>query len=70
MSYKRCTRAEDELLLRILRARESMSSTEIGAPLGISGTYVRRMTNRVRAADLEQSGERAEVVMAAYGWQG
>jgi hypothetical protein len=75
---KRCTRADDELLLQLLRLRARKSSAEIGAMYGIPATQVRTMTNRVRADDLDWSikpvpkakypGERAADVLAGYGW--
>ena len=54
------TRSDDETLLDMLSWRsEGHSSAEIGAHVGLSQTYVRTATNRVKAADIREAGDHA-----------
>lgn len=63
----RSSRAEDEALLAMVRARASgLDSVQIAATRGRTPEGVRIATNRVRAADLAESGEPAEIVERAY----
>jgi hypothetical protein len=68
MAHKRCTRAEDEFLLHLIRLRANHSSTELAERFGMTAPDVRIKTNRVRNADLDESGEPAAEVLPAYGW--
>lgn len=53
-----CSRADDEALLDMLAARSAgVSSYDIGRQIGMTGEAVRIATNRVRDADLAESGE-------------
>ena len=78
------TRADDERLLWLLRARLAGRSARAaglgagpegreggqgpaGSP-GLTGARVRTATNRVRDADLSESGEAIEVVAGFYQW--
>jgi hypothetical protein len=69
MGYHRCTRAEDDFVLELLRLRARMTSVQLEARYGIPRNQIRVMTNRVRNADLDESGEPAADVLAGYGWQ-
>lgn len=64
------TRRDDERLLLALHLRAAGHSVaDITARLSFTRPEaVRIATNRVRAADLEESGEPSRVVLAAYGW--
>jgi hypothetical protein len=53
----RASRADDELVLDMLRLRRSMVSTEVSAFLGCSPERVRTATQRVRDDDRRYSGE-------------
>jgi len=63
-------RANDETLLRALAMRcAGAGASEIAARLRFTRPEaVRIAINRVRAADLEESGEPAAAVLAAYTW--
>jgi len=57
-------------------ALESLANAAIGLLVSWAATFfvlgysaVRVITNRIRAADLAESGEPREAVMAAYGWR-
>lgn len=70
MTWRTASRREDERALFMLDMRgDGMSSGVIGRLLGMSDSAVRVITNRIRAADLAESGEPREAVMAAYGWR-
>lgn len=63
------TRHDGEQLLTALRMREAgLSASAIGKRLGMTPTRVRVCTNRVLDADLAESGEPEDVVLAGYGW--
>jgi hypothetical protein len=67
MTWRIASRREDARALFMIATRcDGMSSGVIGRLLGMSDSAVRVITNRVRAADLAESGEPAEVVRAAY----
>lgn len=68
MGCHRCSRAEDDFLLDLLRLRQRMTSVQLDARYGIPRNQIRVMTNRVRSADLDESGEPSADVMAGYGW--
>lgn len=64
------TRADDDRLLSMVAARsKGLSSREVGQVVGLEREAVRTAVNRVRAADLAESGENRGAVMAAY-WGG
>lgn len=70
MTWRTASRREDERALLMLDMRgDGMSAAVIGRLLGMSDSAVRVITNRIRAADLAESGEPREAVMAAYGWR-
>lgn len=70
MTWRIASRREDERALLMLDMRgDGMSSGVIGRLLGMLDSAVRVITNRIRAADLAESGEPREAVMAAYGWR-
>jgi len=70
MTWRIASRREDERALLMLDMRgDGMSSGVIGRLLGMSDSAVRVITNRIRAADLAESGEPREAVLAAYGWR-
>lgn len=51
MSFKQCTREEDEVILDWLYLRDiGWTADQIAARYGTSGSYVRAATNRVRRA--------------------
>lgn len=57
----------DEQVLDAVRCRAAgWSSSQIAARMGTTASYIRVVTNRVRADDLEQSGECPDVVAGAY----
>ncbi|MDF0598970.1 hypothetical protein [Psychromarinibacter halotolerans] len=61
------TRDDDEILLRMLGMRcDGAASSAIGRAFGVTASRVRVMTDRVRHADVAESGEPADVVQAAY----
>ncbi|MFD1913818.1 hypothetical protein [Halodurantibacterium flavum] len=62
------TRASDELVLRwlSLRTDAQLDCNVIGERFGVSQERVRVATNRVRDADLDESGEDYEAVKAQY----
>ena len=63
----RTDRAEDVVHLAWLSLRAAgHSSAAIAAAFGASPAYVRAATNRIRAADLAESGERPDIVAGAY----
>lgn len=61
-------READEQVLRMLALRQSLSSVVIADRMNISPEAVRVATNRVRDADLAESGEPAADVLAHYRW--
>ena len=70
MTWRIASRREDERALFMIATRcDCMSAGVIGRLLGMSDSAVRVITNRIRAADLAESGEPREAVMAAYGWR-
>lgn len=70
MTWRIASRREDVRARLMLDMRgDGMSSGVIGRLLGMSDSAVRVITNRVRAADLAESGEPREAVLAAYGWR-
>lgn len=70
MTWRIASRREDVRARLMLDMRgDGMSSGVIGRLLGMSDSAVRVITNRVRAADLAESGEPRAAVMAAYGWR-
>ena len=70
MTWRTASRREDGRALLMLDMRgDGMSAGIIGRLLGMSDSAVRVITNRIRAADLAESGEPREAVMAAYGWR-
>lgn len=70
MTWRTASRRDDDRALHMLDMRgDGMSSGVIGRLLGMSDSAVRVITNRIRAADLAESGEPREAVLAAYGWR-
>lgn len=70
MTWRIASRREDVRARLMLDMRgDGMSSGVIGRLLGMSDSAVRVITNRIRAADLAESGEPREAVLAAYGWR-
>lgn len=70
MTWRIASRREDARDMLMLDMRcDGMSAGVIGRLLGMSDSAVRVITNRIRAADLAESGEPREAVMAAYGWR-
>ena len=70
MTWRIASRREDVRARLMLDLRgDGMSSGVIGRLLGMSDSAVRVITNRIRAADLAESGEPREAVLAAYGWR-
>ena len=70
MTWRIASRREDVRARLMLDMRgDGMSAGVIGRLLGMSDSAVRVITNRIRAADLAESGEPREAVMAAYGWR-
>ncbi len=70
MTWRTASRREDGRALHMLDMRgDGMSAGVIGRLLGMSDSAVRVITNRIRAADLVESGEPREAVLAAYGWR-
>lgn len=60
-------RADDERLLTMVHARSGgMSSYQVAEMIGLRNEAVRTAVNRVRDADLRESGEPVEAVRAAY----
>jgi hypothetical protein len=66
MAFKQATRSDDDHLLRLLAMRRRMSSADAGKLTGTASAAVRIATNRVRNADLDESGESAEVLLPHY----
>jgi len=67
MTWRTASRREDERALHMLALRrDGVSTGVLGRLFGMTGSAVRVATNRIRAADLAESGEPAEVVRAAY----
>lgn len=63
----RAYRHEDELHLAWLRLRcQGLNSDQIGERFGTTGERVRVATQRIRKADLQESGEPQEIVQEAY----
>lgn len=70
MTWRIASRREDARALFMLDMRgDGMSAAVIGRLLCMSDSAVRVITNRISAADLAESGEPREAVMAAYGWR-
>lgn len=64
---KRDPAMSDEAVLDMVRRRcAGESSGQIAARYGIPSEKARVATTRVRNADLEESGEPARVILAAY----
>lgn len=68
MGVPRAVRKDDERVLAMLSARCRMSSGDVGLMFGVTGTAVRVVVNRVIQADLADSGEAREVVLAGYAF--
>lgn len=67
----RGTRAEDDAVLEMIRLRCALRiSSRVSDVLGISQERIRVATDRVRKADLAESGEPPVTVNAAYTWAG
>lgn len=67
MANARPSREDDEKLLQMLTLRcAGWSSWQISVRLGISESYARAGTNRIRSADRKESGEQARIVEAGY----
>lgn len=65
----RLSRSDDEQALQMLRLRgEGQSSRLVAAALGVSAERVRVATQRVKDADLLESGEPADELMPHYRW--
>lgn len=65
---KHSDRQDDERLLAMIRLRVKCDSSEhVGQRFGLTSAAVRIATNRVRNADLQESGEAERDVAAAYG---
>ena len=65
----RHARSDDEAVLQMLRLRgDGQSSRVVGAALGVSAERVRVATQRVKDADLLESGEPADELMPHYRW--
>lgn len=65
----RQARSDDEAVLLMLRLRgEGQSSRVVAAALGVSAERVRVATQRVKDADLLESGEPADALMTHYRW--
>lgn len=70
MTWRIASRREDaRALLMLALRRDGVSTGVLGRLFGMTGSAVRVITNRIRAADLAESGEPREAVMAAYGWR-
>ncbi len=63
-------RVADDRALAMVRMRETMSSAEIGDHFGVTSSAVRVITQRIRDADIAESGEPAECVNQQYRWVG
>ena len=64
------SRDSDDRLLHLIALRcAGYSAAQTGARYGMADTAVRTMTNRVRDADVVESGEPREAVLAAYRWR-
>lgn len=64
---KFASREDDERVLMMIEARvEGVPSPQAAAHFGMSSEYFRVMTQRVRAADIKESGEPSEDVQEAY----
>lgn len=67
---KTMTRADDDALLdMIVRRVNGEDTTQIAASLGMASSYVRTMTNRVKAADMG-CGDRLDEIAKHYWWRG
>jgi hypothetical protein len=62
------TVSDDDVVWALRQRVLGVSSARIAAAIGCSSAYVRAATNRVRAADMAESGEPADVVASAY-WE-
>ena len=70
MTWRTASRREDNrALLMLALRRDGVSTGVLGRLFGMTGSAVRVATNRVLDADLAESGEPREAVMAAYGWR-
>lgn len=70
MTWRIASRREDVRARLMLDMRgDGVSAGVIGRLLGMSDSAVRVITNRIRAADLAESGDPRDAVMAAYGWR-
>lgn len=71
LSPGRGTRTDDEAVLAMIRLRcELRFSNRVAEVLGLSQERIRVATDRVRKADLAESGEPPETVNEAYTWAG
>lgn len=62
------SRAADEQAIAMIRLRSHRTCAQIGARFGVTRVSVAVVTNRIREADLLESGEDRAAVAAAYGW--
>lgn len=67
MGARHPTRSEDEKQLAILKLRSNgLSCAQIAQRHGMAVGSISRLTNPVRDADLSESGEPHDVVLAGY----
>lgn len=70
MRTRLTARQADERLLRCLALRcKGASTTLVSRKTGAPQGYITTATNAIRDADVAESGEPREAVMAAYGWR-
>ena len=70
VTWRTASRRDDErALLMLALRRDGVSTGVLGRLFGMTGSAVRVATNRIRAADLAESGKPREAVLAAYGWR-
>ncbi len=61
------TRQDDELHLRAVRMRSiGVSAATTARRLGLESARARVITNRIKQADIKESGEPQDVVRSAY----
>lgn len=65
--YRQPSRSDDNLLLVMVEARcLGWGASKIAQLFGVAPSVVRVSTNRVRAADIKESGEPVKFVGGAY----
>ena len=70
MTWRTASRREDNRALHMLALRrDGVSTGVLGRLFGMTDSAVHVVTNRVLDADLAESGEPREAVLAAYGWR-